>query len=473
MLRVAIVGRPNVGKSTLFNRLAGRHLAIVNDVPGVTRDWQAAEARLGDRSFLAIDTAGLEDVSAGTLEGRMRQFTEAVVAEADVVLFLVDSRAGLLPLDRHFANALRRIGTPVILVANKCESRSARAGAEEALALGLGDPIPLSAEHGLGLGELFEVLEPYFAAAPADKAADDDDAAADSGPLRLAIVGRPNVGKSTLANRLIGEERLLTGPEPGVTRDAIPLDWEWQGRAVRLVDTAGLRRKSRIEAELEKASATEALRAIRLAELVMLVIDATAGLEKQDLTIARHVVDEGRALVLVLNKWDLIDERQKTLKEIRDRLARSLPQIKGLRVVPVSARTGRQLDRLMPEVVRAHEICNTRLSTGRLNRWLAALVDSHPPPAPSGRRIQLRYITQVKDRPPTFALFANKPHDLPASYLRYVENALREAFGLEGVPIRLEARKGANPYAGKKPKKVSKLAKKKPAVRRRPANRKD
>ena len=451
---VAIVGRPNVGKSTLFNRLVGRRLALVDDEPGVTRDRREGEARLYDLRFRVIDTAGLEEAFDESLEARMRAQTEQAVEEADLVLLLFDARAGVTPLDEHFAGWLRRGGTPALLVANKCEGAAGEPGRLDAYRLGLGDPIPVSAEHGEGMADLHEAmsehLHPEHAGRPAPEepaAAEGDDDRDPSKPLQLAIVGRPNVGKSTLVNRMIGEERLLTGPEAGITRDAIAIDWHYRDRPIHLVDTAGLRRRSRVTAKLEKLSVADALRVVRFAEVVLLLLDADAAMEKQDLTIARQVLDEGRALVVAVNKWDVCEDRQGTLRDLRDRLLRSLPQSKGVPVVPVSARTGQNLDRLMDAVLDCHEVWNRRVPTGELNRWLDYVSESHPPPMKSGRPNRLKYITQAKTRPPTFALFCAHPDALPPSYIRYLENTLRDDFELPGTPIRINLRKSANPYA--------------------------
>lgn len=459
LLRVLICGRPNVGKSTLFNRLVGKRLAIVDDVPGVTRDVREGEGRIADLRFTVIDTAGLEDAATG-LESRMSARTEEAIESADVVFFLIDARAGVTPLDRHFAGILRRRNTPVYLVANKCEGRAGAGGLGEAYALGLGDPLPVSAEHGEGMAELYDALKPLVderqeeiaSAATTDGTdnADIDDGDPEkgpAGPLQLAIVGRPNVGKSTLVNRLLGEERMLTGPEAGITRDAIASTWSYKGRDVRLVDTAGLRRKARVEQKIETLSANDTLRAIRFAQVVALVIDANEGLEKQDLTIARNVIDEGRALVLVVNKWDAVEDRAKTLAAIEDRLMTSLPQVRGFPVITLSAMTGRGIDTFMKGVFDIFEIWNAHVPTAKLNRWLEAMLESHPPPLVGGRRIRIRYMTQPKTRPPTFAVFANRADKLPESYVRYMVNGLREAFGLVGVPIRILMRKGKNPYA--------------------------
>ena len=441
---VAIVGRPNVGKSTLFNRLTGKRLAIVNGQPGVTRDRREGEARLGDLSFTVIDTAGLDEASANSLEARMLAQTERALADADLALMLIDARAGLTPIDEHFAHWLRRKPTPVILVANKCEGGGGEAGLWEAHALGLGDPIAVSAEHGEGMGELHQALAPFAGG----QIPPEEEAGQEQRPLQLAIVGRPNVGKSTLANRLLGEERLLTGPEAGITRDAIPVSWTFQGRAIRLVDTAGLRRKSKIGEKLEGLSASDALRAIRFAQVVVLVVDGEAGMDKQDLSIARLVADEGRGLILAINKWDLVKDREAALRRLRDRLGISLSQARGVPLLTLSALTGGGVDKLLPKVLAVFEIWSRRVATGELNRWLAEVGERHPPPVSKGRRVRLRYITQAKSRPPTFILFASRPEGLPDSYLRYMTNELREAFNLPGVPIRLHPRKGRNPYAG-------------------------
>lgn len=464
---VAIVGRPNVGKSTLFNRLVGRRLALVDDQPGVTRDRRVHPARLMDLSFDVIDTAGYEDADAETLPGRMRLQTERAVADAGLVLFVVDARSGLTPADRHFAQWLRRSGKPVVLVANKAESRAADAGLLEAFELGLGDPVAISAEHGIGMPELREAMveaaggslpageqeraKAGESAMPGENVEDPDSEPAYDAtkPLRIAVVGRPNAGKSTLINRLIGEERLLTGPEAGITRDSISVDWMWRGRQIKLFDTAGLRRRSRVQERLEKLSVADALRAIRFAEAVIIVLDATMPFEKQDLQIADLVIREGRAPVIAFNKWDLIDDPQQTLADLHEKLDRLLPQVRGLRGVPVSAQTGYGLDRLMREVARVHEIWNRRISTGRLNRWLAEALERHPPPAVSGRRLRIKYLTQVKTRPPGFVASCTRPEAVPASYERYLVHGLREAFDMPGVPIRITFRAGENPYAGR------------------------
>ncbi len=447
---VAIVGRPNVGKSTLFNRLAGRRLAIVNDAPGVTRDRREASASIADLKFTVIDTAGLEDATGDTLEARMREQTEMALGDADVALLLIDARAGLTPVDEHFAHWLRRMKTPVILCLNKCEAGAGQAGLLEAYSLGLGDPVPLSAEHGEGLGGLYDALRPYsdrYSDRAAEAGAGDDEGEDEGRPLQLAIVGRPNVGKSTLVNRLLGEERMLTGPEPGVTRDAIAVEWEVGGRRIRLVDTAGLRRKARITETVEGLSATDSLRAIRFAQVVALVLEAETGLEKQDLTIARTVIEEGRAPVIVLNKWDRVKDRAMALKRVEDRLRTSLPQVRGIPVIPCSALKGGGMSRLLPAVLKTYDIWNRRIPTAGLNEWLRHATEAHPPPLARGRRVKLRYITQAKTRPPTFIVFASLPDALPDAYSRYLVNGLREDFNLPGIPIRLIMRKGDNPYA--------------------------
>ena len=446
-LTVAIIGRPNVGKSTLFNRLVGQRLALVDDTPGVTRDRREGEAALGDLRFRVIDTAGLDEAAAGSLGARMQEQTARALADADVALFVVDARAGLTPLDRHFADWLRRGKTPVLLVANKAEGRAAGSGIFEAFALGLGEPIAISAEHGEGMAELYSALARFSEAEPAHPEADAP--AVRERPLQLAVIGRPNVGKSTLVNRLLGEERLLTGPEAGITRDAIATLWHWRGRTVRLIDTAGLRRRARVEEKLEKLSVADTLRAIRFAEIVVLVVDATQGIEKQDLLIAEMVEEEGRALVIAVNKWDLVQDKSAAQRQLRDRLERSLPQLQGLRPVTLSALSGAGIAKLMPAVVETYEAWNRRIPTPRLNRWLAHVQERHPPPLVSGRRLKLRYMAQANTRPPTFALFASKPGELPETYRRYLVNLLREDFDLPGVPIRVMLRKGDNPFADK------------------------
>jgi len=436
---VAILGRPNVGKSTLFNRLVGRRLALVDDTPGVTRDRREGEGRIADLKFWVVDTAGLEDAAPGSLCERMQAQTERALADVDVALLVIDAREGVTEADRHFASWLRRRGKPVLLLANKAEGRLALSAIGEAYRLGLGDPLPISAEHGEGLAELYERLTPF--SRPGDLAAVDLE-----GALQLAIVGRPNVGKSTLVNRLIGQERLLTGPEAGITRDAIAVDWRWHGRPLRLIDTAGMRRKPRIEGKLEQLSVADALRAIRFAETVVLVMHAPQLLERQDLAIARLVAEEGRALVLAANKWDVVDEPAVLWKQLRERLPVSLPQLSGVTLVRVSGLRGFGLEALMTAVFAAREVWNRRVSTADLNRWLATVQKRHPPPVAGGRRLRLRYVAQVNIRPPTFALFTSRPSELPDSYRRYLVHSLRRDFDLPGTPIRLMLRKGANPY---------------------------
>ena len=446
---VAIVGRPNVGKSTLFNRLVGRRTALVDSRPGLTRDRHEGRAKLGDLEFQAVDTAGLEEASSDSLESRMLSQTERALAGADVALFLIDARAGITPTDRHFASWLREHGTPIILVANKCEGAAGLSGRLEAYALGFGDPIPVSAEHGEGMGDLYDALAPSFGAPP--RGGEDRLGAAgpriSPKPLELAIVGRPNVGKSTLINRLLGEERMLTGPDPGVTRDAIRAEWRHSGLRVRLIDTAGLRRRPRVTDRLERLSVQDAGRAIQYAEVVVLVVDGLAILEKQDLTIARNVIDEGRALVIAINKWDLVRARRDANRGIVRRLERSLPQLRGVPWIVLSALTGKGVEKLMPTVLKAYDVWNTRIGTGALNRWLAEATARHQPPLAAGRRMRIRYATQAKARPPTIVLFANRPEGVAESYLRYLANDLRETFGVFGTPLRLILRKGHNPYS--------------------------
>ena len=437
---VAILGRPNVGKSTLFNRLVGRRLALVDGTPGVTRDRREGEGWIADLGFRVVDTAGLEEAAPLSLAARMQTQTERALDRVDVGLLVIDAREGVTEADRHFANWLRRTGKPVVLVANKAEGRAALPSIGEAYRLGLGDPVPISAEHGEGLAELYERLVPF------SRTEENALAMEEAKALKLAIVGRPNVGKSTLVNRLIGEERLLTGPEAGITRDAISIDWLSHDRRIQLIDTAGLRRKPRVEEKLEQLSVSDALRAIRFAETVILVMDSLQPLERQDLTIARLVADEGRALVLAANKWDVADEPAVQLKRLRERAAISLPQLSGISIVPVSGLTGFGLDAMMTAVFAADDVWNRRVRTADLNRWLAAIRERHPPPLVAGRQLSLRYITQVNTRPPTFALFASKPGELPDSYRRYLVNTLRQDFDLPGTPIRMMLRKGKNPY---------------------------
>jgi GTP-binding protein len=460
---LAIIGRPNVGKSTLFNRLVGKKLALVDDRPGVTRDRREGAARLADLKFTVIDTAGLEEGAQSTLEGRMRAQTEAAIDHADAILFMIDARAGVTPDDKYFADLVRRAGKPVVLVANKAEGRAGEAGVFEAYALGLGDPAPISAEHGEGMIELFDALRIALPEAtqpppkedaerPRENLAEDEDGSDldITKPLRIAVVGRPNAGKSTLINRLLGEERLLTGPEAGITRDSIGVDFLWGGRKIKLFDTAGLRRRARVVDKLEKLAGADALRAVRFAEVVVLLVDSTIPFEKQDLTIADIAASEGRAVVIALGKWDLIENRVKTLATLREEAERLLPQLRGCRVAPISGTTGYGLDELMRATLETHEVWNKRISTARLNRWLSAALEETPPPAVSGRRIKIRYITQPKSRPPHFLLFGNQLQELPTSYERFLINGLRKAFDLPGVPIRISKRTGENPFEDKR-----------------------
>jgi GTP-binding protein len=443
---IAIVGRPNVGKSTLFNRLTARRTALVSDVPGLTRDRRTGEAEIAGHQVRLIDTAGLEEAAPGSIAQRMRAQSEAAIAEADLVLFLLDARSGVLPIDAQLAHAVRRSGRPIILVANKCEGRAVGEGFHEAFRLGLGDPIALSAEHGEGIGDLVSAIAAALGLARRSTARADDDVA-DTLPVRVAIIGRPNAGKSTLCNALLGEERMITGPEPGLTRDAIATDCTWAGRAVRLIDTAGLRRKARVSEAAEKLAAGDAVRAVRFCEVAVLVVDAEHAFEHQDLAIASLAVDEGRALVIAINKWDLVADKQRRLRELRRALEDRLAQVPGVAAVPVSALAGVGLEALVAAVFRSHEIWNRRVPTPELNRWLAEAVERHAPPAAHGRRVRIRFMTQPSARPPTFVAFCSRPEALPQAYLRYLSNGLREAFRLPGVPIRLKLRKGENPYA--------------------------
>lgn len=441
-LKLAIVGRPNVGKSTLFNRLAGKKLAIVDDQPGVTRDRRYADGRLGDLDLQLIDTAGFEDVADESLEARMRAQTELAIEEADLSLFIYDAREGVTPLDEVFAALLRRRGKPVIIAANKAEGKAGQSGIGEAYKLGLGEPIPISGEHGEGMAELYAAM--LEAVPPELYTGDDED---EDKPIRLAIVGRPNAGKSTLINRLIGEQRLLTGPEAGITRDSISVDWVWGDKKVRLVDTAGLRKKAKVQEKLEKLSTQDTIRAITFAEVVVLVMDATHPFEIQDLQIADLTEREGRALVFVLAKWDLIEDQAGTLAAFREHAERMLPQVRGAPVVALSGETGSGVNKLMPAVLKIHKDWSTKVKTRDLNDWLQMAMQRHPPPAVSGRRVKPKYMAQTKARPPTFVLFSSRADQMPDHYRRYLINSLRESFDLPGVPLRITIKSGANPYA--------------------------
>ena len=455
---IAIVGRPNVGKSTLFNRLTAGRTALVSDIPGLTRDRRESEATLAGHKVTVIDTAGLEEAAPGSIPARMRAQSETAIGKADVVLFVLDARDGVMPADAAFAKAVRASGRPVILVANKSEGRAGVDGFYEAFRLGLGEPVAISAEHGEGIGELVAMLLPALGLKPVvkrrgERTEEDEytgiDADDKSRPIRVAVVGRPNAGKSTLVNALLGEERMLTGPEPGLTRDSVSTDFQWGDRAVRLFDTAGLRRKARIFDKAEKLSASDAIRAIRFAEVVVVLMDAQNPLEMQDLTIADMVEQEGRALVLAINKWDLVAEKQKTLKDLRDKLEYRLAQLPGVPLVTLSATAEQGLDKLKTAVFASYERWNRRVPTPALNRWLAEAMDRHTPPATRGRRIKIRFMTQPSARPPTFVAFCSQADALPKSYLSYLSNSLRHAFDLPGVPIRFKFRKGDNPYAPK------------------------
>ncbi len=448
---VAIVGRPNVGKSTLFNRLVGKRIALVDDRPGVTRDRREGEGRLLDLKFRVMDTAGFEDEDPASLPGRMRAQTEAAVREADVALFLIDAREGLTPLDEEIGRWLRGHSTPVVVAANKAEGRGGEAGRLEAYALGLGEPISISAEHGEGLVDLFEVLRPHVEHEHFETEAEE---AEHAGPLKLAIVGRPNAGKSTLVNKMLGEERMITGPEAGITRDSISLDWMWpspdgSSKAVRLVDTAGLRKRAKVEDKLEKLSAWDTKRAIDHAEVVVLLLDATRGLEVQDLKIASQVLEEGRALVIALNKWDVAEHASSLFNGVKAALEEGLSQLKGVPLLTVSGKTGKGIDQLLGAAFEVRDNWSRRVTTGELNRWFERAVETNPPPAPGGKRIKLRYITQVKARPPSFVVFGTRVDQLPTSYQRYLLNSMRKELGLGPVPLRMTMRAPKNPFHDK------------------------
>lgn len=465
-IKVAIVGRPNVGKSTLFNRFVGRKVAIVHDMPGVTRDRREGFAKFFDLKLMVIDTAGYEYSKEDNLEQRMWLQTQRAIMEADVCLFLFDARIGIHPYDEHFADLVRQSGKPTILLANKCEGTLQENSIHEAYALGLGEPIPFSAEHGLGLSDLYERLLPFVSEEEEEEDDDTDysgmsedeinaikDEKIKAKPIQLAIVGRPNVGKSTLMNALLNDDRMLTGPEAGVTRDAITVNWEWKGRKINLVDTAGLRRQSRVDSDVEKLSAANTKHAAFMAQVVVLVLDADAVLDKQDLTIARQVIDEGRALVIAVNKWDIAN-RQETLQRLNDKLQTSLTQVEGIPTVTISALRKEGLDKLMSAVFKVYERWNARIPTAPLNQWFGDMIDRYPPPlGKNKRRIKLRYITQAKTRPPSFYIFSSNPEGLPDAYLRYLTNNLRDTFDLGGIPIRITVRKTGNPYANKAKKK--------------------
>lgn len=472
---LAIVGRPNVGKSTLFNRLVGKRLALVDDQPGVTRDLREGEARLGDLRFTVIDTAGLEEATDASLEGRMRKLTERAVDMADICLFLIDARTGVTPTDEIFTDILRKRSDHVILAANKAEGAAADAGVIEAYGLGLGEPIRLSAEHGEGLNDLYAQLMPLAdqfeerarAEAPETDVALDEDGddsvrvPTRARPLQVAVVGRPNAGKSTLINKILGEDRLLTGPEAGITRDAISLQIDWDGLPVRIFDTAGMRKKAKVQDKLEKLSVGDGLRAVKFAEVVVVLLDAAIPFEQQDLRIADLAEREGRAVVVAVNKWDIEPEKQQKLRDLRESFERLLPQLRGAPLVTVSAKTGRGLDRLHAAITKANEVWNRRVTTAQLNRWLTGMLEQHPPPAPGGKRIKLRYMTQAKTRPPGFVVMCSHPDKLPESYSRYLVNGLREDFDMPGTPIRLHMRSQSdkNPYKGKKKSTPSRLRK--------------
>lgn len=470
MLKIAIIGRPNVGKSTLFNKLAGKRLAIVNDTPGVTRDWREAEGTLFDKDITIIDTAGLENAFDDSIQGRMRQQTNAALEIADVIIFVVDGREGVTQADEFFAAFIRKLRKPTLLCVNKAENmRAVQTAIGDAYSLGFGEPIPVSAAHSNGFEDLYHALAPHF---PEDIKEEDDgshdgynampdlddiegmedfvfeqDDDDPEKPIKLAIVGRPNVGKSTLLNAIVNEQRVMTGPEAGITRDAIAVDWVHDGRAFKLVDTAGLRRKSKVSNDIEKMSAEDSMRAIRLAQIVVLVLDANAVLEKQDLQIAQHVVEEGRALVIAVNKWDIAEHKTERLEDIKHKLGKSLGQVKDVEFATISAIHGKNIDKLFYKALKTYEIWNKRVGTGKLNRWLADMESQNPAPLVSGRHNRLKYMTQIKTRPPTFALWVSRPKEIPDSYRRYLINGLRRDFDIPSVPIRLMIRASKNPYA--------------------------
>jgi GTP-binding protein len=474
---LAIVGRPNVGKSTLFNRLVGKKLALVDDQPGVTRDLREGEARLADLRFTVIDTAGLEDATDDSLEGRMRRLTERAVDMSDICLFMIDARTGVTPTDMIFAEILRKKSAHVILAANKGEGSAADAGVIEAWSLGLGEPIRLSAEHGEGLNDLYTHLMPL--SDEFDKRSEDSTPEVDvelseededldvvpvptrSKPLQIAVVGRPNAGKSTLINKIIGEDRLLTGPEPGITRDAISLRTEWHDTPIRIFDTAGMRKKAKVQEKLEKLSVSDGLRAVKFAEIVVVLLDAAIPFEQQDLRIADLAEREGRAVVVAVNKWDIEDEKQEKLRDLKESFERLLPQLRGAPLITVSAKTGRGLDRLHAAIMHAYDVWNRRVTTAQLNRWLIGMLEQHPPPAPQGKRVKLRYMTQAKTRPPGFVVMCSHPDKLPESYSRYLVNGLRQDFDMPGTPIRLHMRSqnDQNPFKGRKKSTPSRLRK--------------